>query len=263
MSQDGFTRLERFELKYPIKLEWKDAIAEFLNPWCKLDHYSAVSPDGFYWITNNYLDTPRDTFFKWTLDKRDGRFDMRIRTYGENPRPETTCFFEVKEKRRDVVIKTRGTLRGGRPDRLWTDTPAALEETSGEDRSNLQHFLHQALSWNAEPRFLTQYKRMAWFGLSEDYTRVTIDTSMRWREERTFDHAVPDPRVMTHSDIPFFTAPGADAIMELKCEREQVPWWMLDLIRHLELQLSGYSKFGSASFLSQHRPLARVVPGVP
>ena len=258
MSQDGFTRLERFELKYQIKYEWKDAIAEFLHPWCELDKYSAMSPDGFYWITNNYLETPRNTLLKRTLDKIDGRFNMRIRTYGQDPPPDAACHFEVKQKRRDTVVKTRGTIRQGGSERLWNDTAAALAETSGADRANLEHFLRTAVSWNAEPRFLTQYKRRAWFGRFEDYTRVTIDTGMRWREERTFDHGVPDPRVMQPSDLPEFHEPGMDAVMELKCAREQVPWWMLDLIRHLEVRLTGYSKFASASLCCERRPAARV-----
>ena len=239
------------------------AISAFLGPWCELDPYSARSPDGFYWITNNYLDTPRDTFFRWTFDKRDGRFDMRIRTYGQSPSNDGPCHFEVKEKRRDTVIKTRGTIRDGGPQRLWNDTLSALAESKGgADRANLEHFLHLALDYNVHPRYLTQYKRMAWFGRFEDYTRVTIDTNMRWREERSFDHEVPDPRVMRPSDLPEFTSPGSDAILELKCEREQVPWWMLDLIRFLQIRLSGYSKFGSAAFLCQHRPQVRVARGM-
>jgi hypothetical protein len=258
MQERGFTRLERFELKYYIDLDWVERITNFLKPWCGLDAYSERSPDGFYWITNNYLDNYQNTFFRWSYDKIDGRIDMRIRTYGENPKPTAPCFFEVKEKRRDTVIKTRGTIRGGNPERLWNDTVAVLNESSGEDRANLEHFLRLSLSYNVEPRYLTQYKRKAWFGLFEDYTRITVDTNMRWREERSYDHSVSDPSMMTSSDIPYFTAPGTNAVLELKCERDAVPWWMLDLIRYLDINRVGYSKFGSASFLSQHKPAIRI-----
>ena len=48
----GFSLLERFELKYHIPVEWADRIARFIAPYCEEDHFSQITPGGFYWITN-------------------------------------------------------------------------------------------------------------------------------------------------------------------------------------------------------------------
>ena len=98
----------------------------------------------------------------------------------------------------------------------------------------------------AHPRLLTQYKRRAWFGLREEYSRVTIDTGMSFRVENGFDYTV-DPQYMHSTGIPRFFQPGADAVLELKCPAAQMPYWMFDLIRALNLKHGAFSKFGNAA----------------
>ena len=205
----GFSLLERFELKYHIPVAWADRIGEFIAPYCEEDHYSQITPGHFYWITNLYLDSDRWTFLGWKKARLLDRFNMRIRTYGEHPAQDGTFHFESKRKVKEVCYKSRA--------------------------------LH-----NAHPRLLTQYKRRAWFGLREEYSRVTIDTGMRFREENGFDYTV-DPHYMHSTGIPRFFKPGCDAVLELKCPCSQVPFWMIDLIRFLNLRQGGFSKFGNAA----------------
>ena len=89
----GFSLLERFELKYHIPVEWADAIGEFLKPYCEEDYYSKITPGGFYYITNLYLDSPKWTFLGWKKKQLLDRFNMRIRTYGEHPAQDGTFHF--------------------------------------------------------------------------------------------------------------------------------------------------------------------------
>ena len=86
----GFSLLERFELKYHIPVEWADRLA----PYCEEDYYSKITPGGFYWITNLYLDSPSWTFLGWKKKQLLDRFNMRIRTYGEHPAQDGTFHFE-------------------------------------------------------------------------------------------------------------------------------------------------------------------------
>ncbi len=207
---------------------------------------------------NLYFDNLQRTFFKWAEQKPDGRFNMRLRTYGENPGDGATCHFEVKEKRRDVVVKTRGSLKGGHPERLWEDTAAVMAAAGNEEgRSNLELFLRRAMSYDAHPVLQTQYRRIAWFGRFEDYARVTIDINMRWRPVDRMELSI-DPAQMRPSDLPENLTPGTNAVLELKCERDQVPWWMLDLIRSLNLKHTGFSKFASATREELRRPRPRL-----
>lgn len=254
MIQSGFTRLERYELKYHVPFEILPKLDAFLRPWCELDPASAKSEDGFYWVTSLYLDSPRRTFLRWGQLKPDGRFNMRIRTYGEDPRDSKSWHFEIKEKSCDQVTKLRGVLRGHNPSLLWDETDRVLQEATGEDRRNLERFYHRVLTWNAQPLVLTQYRRKAWFGILEDYARVTLDIGMRWREEPGFDFSV-DPRDMRPSDLPERFDPDCNAVIELKCTRDAIPLWMVDLIQHFNLVRSGYSKYESAALQALTLPL--------
>ena len=245
MNRDEFNSLERYELKYQIPFELVPQVRDFLRPWCELDAHSQDSADNAYWVTSLYLDSPRFTFFNWKELGMEDRFNMRIRTYGENPSQAGPRFFEVKHKHQDVILKTRGTLQDGHPERLWTDLSGTLARVQGMERRNLERFWQLTETYNANPCVLTQYRRIAWFGVHEDYARVTIDWAMRWRAESGFDFSV-DPMQMRPSDGPAYFRPGTNAVLELKCPRDQVPWWMLDMIRALDLRRSTFSKFGNA-----------------
>jgi hypothetical protein len=230
MSKAGFARLERYELKYHIPLEMVSRLDAFLLPWCSLDSHSENSETGFYWVSSLYLDSPRWTFFKWKEAGQPDRFNMRIRAYGENPSPHSPRFFEVKRKRGDVVTKTRDEER----------------------------FHALSTTYNASPVLLTQYRRKAWFGVHEDYARVTVDMGLRWREEQGFDFSLQTDR-MRPSDLPEYFRPGTNAVLELKCPKGEVPWWMLDLIRFLDLQRTSFSKYGVAVREYHRIPTIRAV----
>lgn len=242
----GFSLLERFELKYHIPVEWADRIAAFIAPYCEEDHYSKITPGGFYWITNLYLDSPQWTFFNWRKQRLHDRFNMRIRTYGEHPDPEGVFHFEVKRKVNRVCYKSRATVQGRNPEYVFHVPPNEWALKKPKDEKFLKDFILRTEQYNARPRLLTQYRRRAWFGVTEEYSRVTIDTGMRWREENGFDYTVDTAR-MHDSGIPRYFAPGTDAVLELKCPTQQVPFWMIDLIRALNLKQGNFSKFGAAA----------------
>jgi len=244
--QTSFTRLERYELKYHVPITMAPALGQYLQHWCQLDPHSERSPDGFYRISSLYVDSPRYTLLRAGNAKPDGRFNMRIRAYGDHPEQSRSWHFEIKEKSNDQVTKFRGVVKGLPPSVLWDDPDLALSQAEGEDRANLEKFLHRILSYNVRPFVLTQYRRKAWFGTSDVYARVTLDTGMRWREERDFDFSAAD-REMRPSDLPCRFDPGCNAVLELKCGRDKFPIWIMDLIRQFGLVRSGFSKFESAA----------------
>ena len=164
----GFSLLERFELKYHIPVEWADRIGAFLAPYCEEDYYSKITPGGFYWITNLYLDSPTWTFLGWKKKQLLDRFNMRIRTYGEHPAQDGTFHFEVKRKIRNICYKSRATIKGINPGEVWHMKPDEWPCKSSKDRMYLKDFLYKTELHGAHPRLLTQYKRRAWFGLREE-----------------------------------------------------------------------------------------------
>jgi len=256
MAQTSFVKLARYELKYHIHLDDLERIEAFLQPWCALDPHSEKTADGFYWVTSLYLDTPRLLLARSREAGLAEHTNLRIRAYGESPTSDSPRHFEIKRWEGSIVEKTRGTIGNGDAESLWSDTARVLDQAGIGDRRNLSNFYQQALQLNLAPVLLTQYRRKAWFGSLEEYSRVTIDTTMRWREETGFDFSVR-PNHMRPSDPPDNFRTGTHAILELKCPRDAVPLWMLDLIRMLELERGSYSKYISAVLESQLVPNLR------
>lgn len=242
----GFSLLERFELKYHIPVSLADEIGEFIRPYCEEDYYSKITPGGFYWITNLYLDSPRWTFLSWKKARKLDRFNMRVRTYGEHPENDGTFHFEVKRKIAKISYKSRGTIKGVNPSFVWNHPESEWPCKSQKDFEYVRKFVANTHLYGAAPRLLTQYKRRAWFGLNEEYSRVTIDVGMRFREENGFDYTV-NPQEMCSTNLPRFFERDCNAVLELKCPALQVPYWMLDLIRHFNLKHGAFSKFGNAA----------------
>ena len=90
--------LDRYELKYTIPVDLVDPISRFIRPYCEPDRYSAMCHDGFYTINSLYFDTPRYLFLRTRLTNADSRFNMRVRTYGNDLSAETGKEFTRKTK---------------------------------------------------------------------------------------------------------------------------------------------------------------------
>lgn len=248
MKTGSFTELKRYELKYHIPMTWLPKLESLLTPWCSLDKHSELSPTGFYWVTSLYFDSYKRTFFNWKNEQLADRFNMRVRTYGKNPDKKGKQFLEVKRKRGDLVTKSRGILPWNQVEPYLSGAYNPDEETKG-----LSAFKVRAWQYGAYPQLLTQYRRKAWFGISEEYARVTVDTELRWRLEDGYNFCVDDSD-MIPTDLPDYFEPGTNAVLELKCTKSEVPWWMIDIIRELNLQRRSFSKYGSAVLESMRLP---------
>ncbi len=100
---------ERYELKYHIPWAMVAEISDYISGFCEMDHYSKISSDNFYSINNLYLDTPNYQFFQNALVGQDGRFNMRVRTYGDEENP--LYFLEIKRRPADLSKKLEPRLR--------------------------------------------------------------------------------------------------------------------------------------------------------
>ena len=87
MSANSPLFFERYELKYHIPPSLIEPISEFIAPYCENDRYSQKYLDngeeGFYPISNLYLDTPN---LKFLMDKEEEKkiespFVNRLETF--------------------------------------------------------------------------------------------------------------------------------------------------------------------------------------
>lgn len=235
-TNDKEFMLERYELKFVIPYELIDPICDFIKPYCTEDHYSAVSPVGFYGINSLYFDTPTYTFMRNRIVGVEKRFNMRVRTYAGNP--DKTYFFEIKNKRGSVVKKIRGVFKGDD----WYELLEGSYRFQHQLTQNMSEFVRVADLFGAQPQVLTQYERKAFFSHCDHYARVTFDRNLKYTRETTYN-IVPQEEKMTNYDEDKFFMPECNVILELKCNTTSVPLWMVDLIRAFNLERTSFSKY--------------------
>ena len=233
--------LQRFEFKYHIPRSMIRPISDFVKAYCFLDKYSEMSPSGFYRINNLYFDSPFHTFLNNRLERKENRFNMRIRSYGENPVPP--YFWEIKCKLREIRQKFRAKVKSGEIEKLFYSPKASAElGFSGADAKNMDFFQSLALSYNAEPQIITQYDRMAWISETDEYARVTFDANLQCAEEHNFNVS-PVPDKMESYDTTSIFRHEAHCILELKGQVSHLPLWMVDLVKTFDLKRAAFSKF--------------------
>lgn len=233
--------LERYELKYLIPFSMVEPISRYVEKFCEMDYYSQISPDLFYTINSLYFESPTYHFMR-AKENQTGRYSLRVRSYGDNPKPP--YFFETKEKIADFSKKRRGKV----PIENWSDiflNPSAVKGFDPGKDPHIQHFLSLLSLHNAHPMILTQYRRKAYLSTVDDYARVTFDRSMRYRIETNYDVIPRESQMLNYDDPEAFGYPGANVVLELKCERK-IPVWIVDLIKRFNLVRMGFSKFESS-----------------
>jgi SPX domain-containing protein involved in vacuolar polyphosphate accumulation len=233
--------LQRFEFKYHIPRSMIEPISDFVKAYCFLDKYSEMSPTGYYRINNLYFDSPFYTFLNNRLERKERRFNMRIRSYGENPKPP--YFWEIKCKLGENRQKFRSKVKSDEIEQLFYSPRASVElGFSGTEAQNMDFFQSLALSYNAEPQIITQYDRMAWISETDEYARVTFDANLQCAEEHNFN-VHPDPAKMESYDTTTIFRHDAHCILELKGQVSHLPLWMVDLVKTFDLKRAAFSKF--------------------
>jgi SPX domain protein involved in polyphosphate accumulation len=245
--------LNRRELKFQIPQSLVEPICRYMEPYCEMDKYSQIAPDHYYTINSLYLDNDQMLLLERKRLNLPRRFSMRIRSYGK--RATFPAFMEIKGKQ-DMFIHKRRTIMTS------MDTIGYLRDGHAEPgnpdihNSTMSAACYYILKHGLSPRIMTQYQRMAFMGRFDVYSRVTFDRRMRCYPES--DYAIfPDPEKFKNYDhIDQYDAPGANIVLELKCELK-VPGWMQEMIRRFELKQAQFSKYDSSwTFLELPEELA-------
>ena len=236
-------RLSRYELKFKIPLSLIDPISDFAQVYCNMDKYSQISENGFYRVNNLYFDSMNYLFLRKRLERSENRFNMRVRSYGNDP--GLPYFLEIKQKISGVVRKFRARVDNEDWYKVFLEPGFDFSEESdqeGERLKNHRLFTRLLFSYGASPKVLTQYLRKAFVSNVDDYARVTFDVDLRYQPEESYN-LIPDENLMASYDNPNLFDPDCNVILELKCYTSQVPLWMLDMIRTFNLKRTSFSKY--------------------
>lgn len=233
MEEFKLKPIRRYEYKYLVPTERVGQLREAVEPYCRLDKHGASSSDGSYSISSLYFDTP-DYLTYWTKKHRHlERFKLRVRTYGEQS--EGPVFFEVKRKVDDVIIK----------DRYWVDRNSwreLIESGEAEWGDQAHSFLYRLRSLGARPSVLVRYRREAWVGIYDQYSRFTLDHHIIVQPPAGLD-LNGDPSAWRGVDHPQDTNYYRSLIvLELKFP-SLIPSWMVSLVRRFQLLRRGFSKY--------------------
>ncbi len=234
--------LERYESKFIIPQQMVGPVSEFVSIYCRADKYSEKTVDGFYTVNNLYFDSPDYLFLKKRLDGSENRFNMRIRTYDNHSK--APCFFEIKQKKGGIVRKYRAAIFDINWQKVF-EIPGYTLNTGGDKRSesNANLFVKTACTYGATPKVLTQYKRIAYVSMVDNYARVTFDKALRFQVAKGYRLTDDENKMVPYDDATVFDREESSIIMELKCYASQVPLWMMDLVRTFNLCRIRFSKY--------------------
>jgi hypothetical protein len=238
------TTFERFELKYWLTEPLAQRVLSFAAPYLKKDPYSATYDSQRN--TTLYLDTRGFQFCENHELLSPDRTKLRIRVYGI-PLGKL-AFFEVKRKVKTITLKERFALPvpevanvlGRRP--LTCDVPEDAKRT-------LSDFTFQMMLHRAVPKVYVACHREAFESLipGED-VRLTVDRELVYQAAHSVDFAVNE-RAWVDIHEGDDTRPSFGyrrCMLELKFDGSP-PRWMVELVRHFNLQREAYSKYTTAA----------------
>jgi hypothetical protein len=248
---------ERYEMKYFITPKMRDEISSYIECYCDLDPYSERVPGHYYRINNLYFDTPNNLFLERRLAGIDHRFNMRIRSYGDEPHPP--YLFEIKRKGHGVVKKTRAKVFSEDWARPLIERPSNDELPQIVDLNSdyYQQFLALVHSYDATPKVFTHYLRKAYVSNIDDYARITFDKNLRYMEQTKYTLSPEEDKMINYDFSDVLGGDDRTIILELKCN-VAVPKWFIDIITHFNLERTGCSKYvkGINAYTREYDPVS-------
>ncbi|MFH1748907.1 MAG: polyphosphate polymerase domain-containing protein [Planctomycetota bacterium] len=228
MHSDDKTMWCRHELKYRISEAQAAAIVEYIRPHMHPDVHSA---DGVYPLVSLYLDSDDLRFCHESLDGVKNRYKLRIRSYRDGP--DEPCFFEIKRRINQIIVKSRAQVAQRNMAALLAGT-LQPSPSNADERRNLEQFLYYQRLTGAGPVMRVRYLRRAFESKLDDYVRVTFDHELCLNVTYT-------PTVRLNGDG-WHRHPQPGVILEIKFTG-RCPMWLSRMVRSFGLQSKSIPKY--------------------
>jgi hypothetical protein len=246
-NADFSTELNRFEAKYIIPRQLVEPIKDFIKPYCKIDKHCEAA-GGHYDITTLQLDSPALSLHYAKEWEASHRFKLRVRTYGKPP-GKAPVFMEIKRKYFDRVIKSRACI----PIEEWR--PGILKKRAEElnlksvkEREAFREFIRLTNEIGAEPMVYIRYRREAFSGIFDYYSRVTFDSQLCYQPVFDMYNWGGNGRFISMDSGLVRNRRESSLVLEIKCT-EQVPRWMVELVQEFDLIRCGNCKYSTAIWM--------------
>ena len=215
----------RYELKYLLTEQQKQAVLSAMEPHMALDRYGRTTIRNLYYDTDNYL------LIRRSIEKPVYKEKLRVRCYGPAA-PEDKVFVELKKKYDGVVYKRRISLPQQEA-MAWLSRSRDTGQRS-QISAEVDYFLDHY--GTLKPRVFLSYEREAYYARDGSDFRVTFDDTVLCRQE---DLSLSSEAWGTP------LLPDGMVLMELKCAGG-IPMWMTRVLSSEEIRKTSFSKYGTA-----------------
>lgn len=216
---------KRYELKYLLTQEQKEAVLRAMQGYMKLDKYGRTTIRNIYYDTDTYL------LIRRSIEKPAYKEKLRIRSYSR-AKPDSTVFVELKKKYQSVVYKRRISLPEEEAMQWVAGTQHCHEHTQIADEVDYFLSYYQTL----HPSVFLSYEREAYYSIDESDFRVTFDDNILCRQEDlSLESQVYGTPIL----------PEGKVLMEIKCSGG-IPLWMVQVLSKEHIYKTSFSKYGTA-----------------
>lgn len=216
---------KRYEIKYLLTQQQKQAVLQAMQPYMKLDQYGRTT------IRNIYYDTDTYRLIRRSLEKPAYKEKLRIRSY-QAAASADSVFVELKKKYKSVVYKRRLTLTEVQAkDSFENGSPLPVHSQIAEEIEYFRSYYERL-----HPTVFLSYDREAFYALDDSDFRVTFDENILYR---TSDLSLGSEVYGT----PLLDK--GETLMEIKTAGG-VPLWMSHELSRLRVFKTSFSKYGSA-----------------
>lgn len=215
---------ERTEKKYLINLEQKARLLSLFEDRLTKDIHGEST------ICNIYLDTENHLLIRNSIDARNYKEKLRIRSYCA-AMPDDMVFFEIKKKFNSVVYKRRVSMS-------LCDALLYIQIGQKPITSQIMSEIDYAMQFYSfpKPSMMIIYERQAFFSKHEPDLRITFDSGIRYRITDLSPQFGCYGKEILASD---------ELIMEIKTAGA-MPLWLSRILDCKEVFPSSFSKYAAA-----------------
>lgn len=218
---------KRYEIKYLLTQQQKQAILQAMQPYMKMDDYGRTL------IRNIYFDTDTFRLIRRSLEKPAYKEKLRVRSY-QTADDDDPVFIELKKKYKSIVYKRRLTLPEAQAMNTFRyDLPIPVESQIAEE---IEYF--RSYYTGLHPTVFLSYEREAFYSLEGGDFRVTFDENILYREN---DFSLGSEAY----GIPLLE--NGQTLMEIKTSGG-LPLWMSHALNRLRVFKTSFSKYGLAYY---------------
>ena len=215
---------KRVEKKYLLTEERYDALFRRIGAHLKPDEFGRST------VLSLYLDTPDHRIIRNSIEAKDYKEKLRLRSYG-TASAGSEVFLELKKKYKGVVYKRRAVMTLAEAERYLAQ---GVKPRESQIMAEIDWAM-KLYGW-PEPAMMIACEREAWFDGEHPDLRLTFDRGIRYRERAL---------QLSSGSVGTALLPEDAVLLEIKTGGA-MPLWLADALDAERILPGSFSKYGAA-----------------